>query len=106
MAFSLGEPEFMSTSSLREYCQNGRNLIRPLANELHIASEELKAALKEVPGGPVETRWRARVVAAHLGNAAHGVELTCAGLVRTFLSFERHFINNTPERTKHFDLMR
>lgn len=108
--FSLGDPEFMSTSQLRKYCEGGRTLIRPLGNELRIASEELQAALKEVPSGNPgmfgqDSRVRARLVAAHMRRAADGVDATVSGLIRTFLSFEKHYINSTPERSKrYFDL--
>jgi|SRR5699024_2556906 len=108
--FSIGEPEFLSTSQLRKYCEDGRTLIRPLGNELRIASEELQAALKEVPSGSPsmmgqDSRVRARLVAAHLRRAADGVDATVAGLVRTFLSFEKHYINPNPQRSKkQFDL--
>lgn len=97
--FSLGDANIRSTSQLRDYCNNGRLLIRPLANELRIAAEELQAALKELPGGNVyllgtDTRVRARIVASHLRHAAEGVEATCGSLVRTFLSFDKHFVQS------------
>ena len=110
MAFTLGDPSFISTTALREYCENGRRMIRPLANELQIASVELREALKEIPGQSAwlmnaDSKVRARIVASHLSTAAAGVELACGGLVRTFLSFEKHFIHTTPERSKKvFDL--
>lgn len=100
--FSLGEPEFFSTTDLRNYCTRGRNLLRPLASELQIASAELHAALKEVPSGDsrIQDHYRARVVAKHMQHAAKGVELSITGLVRTFLSFERNFLHSTPARSK------
>jgi hypothetical protein len=105
----LGEPEFLSTSQLQKYCENGRNLIRPLGNELRIAAEELKATLGQIPGNALlaqsDSKLRARIVASHLVSAAEGVEATCTGLIRTYLSFRRHFIDVTPEKSKkHFDL--
>ncbi|MGW7537800.1 hypothetical protein [Amycolatopsis sp. NPDC054798] len=109
--YTLGSPEFFSSSQLRQYCNGGRTLIRPLANELRIASEELFGALREVPSGQggmfssVDSRLRARRVAKHLLRGAEGIDLACAGLVRTWVSFEREFLHNTPERSKkHFDL--
>lgn len=109
--YTLGEPEFLSTSQLRAYCSNGRDLIRPLSNELRIASEELKAVLKHVPSGQssmftaADSHVRARIVSAHLKHAAEGIETACVGLIRCYMSFERNFLNNTPERSKkHFDL--
>lgn len=108
VGFSLGEPEFVSASSLRLYCERGRQLIRPLGPELHIASLELRAALREIPGdriGNVDSKVRARIVAAHLHHASQGIEAAVTGLVRTYLSFEKHFIHVKPERSKrYFDL--
>ncbi|MDT8916232.1 hypothetical protein [Amycolatopsis sp. PS_44_ISF1] len=109
--YTLGSPEFLSTSALRGYCSNGRDLIRPLGNELRIAAEELNAVLREVPTGQggllesADSRRKARMVSRHLLRAAEGVEGTCTGLIRCYLSFERNFINNTPERSRRaFDL--
>ena len=109
MALVLGEPHFLSTSQVRDYCENGRKLIRPLANELRIASEELKAALKEIPGQSpfllgADSKVRAVIVARHLEHAAEGVEATCAGLIRTWLSFEKHFLQEHKTRKRAFDL--
>ena len=104
-SFSLGDPDFVSTSALRAYCESGRKLIRPLGPELHMASIELRAALKEIPLAEGNVRWRARMVATHLDKAAEGIEHAVAGLVRTYLSFERNFINQSPKSAKrHFDL--
>lgn len=109
---SIGTPEFHATSEVRKYCEDGRKLLRPLSNELLLASEELRAALREVPtgrggamAGRVDSRYQARIVAAHLKHSADGVNTAVAGLVRTWLSFERNFLNATPERSKkYFDL--
>ena len=97
MTFKLPDPEFGGTSALRDYCERGRLLIRPLAPELRIAAEELKAVLREVPGkspylAGVDSRVRAARVASHLVRAAEGVEATVAQLIRTYASFERHFL--------------
>lgn len=108
VGFSLGEPNFVSASALRAYCSHGRQLLRPLGPELHMAAVELRAALKEIPGhriGNVDSRVRARIVASHLNHAADGIEVAVAGLIRTYLSFEKHFIHVTPDRSKrYFDL--
>jgi len=107
--FTLGEPEFLRTSQLRDYCVNGRNLIRPLAAELTIAEAELMAVLKEIGAGTTG-RWErhrnARQVSRHLGHAARGIELSCASLLRTVVSFERVYLGapgaSSPRR--RFDL--
>jgi hypothetical protein len=87
--------------------------VRPLANELRIASEELKAALKEIPGAGnalllgADQKIKARIVAHHLVSAAEGIEHTCASLVRCFLSFEKHFLvpaNGSRSTRRRFDL--
>ncbi|WP_326960559.1 hypothetical protein [Amycolatopsis sp. NBC_01286] len=107
-AFSLGEPEFIRTSQLREYCINGRNLIRPLANELFIAREELFAVLKELPAGGVnkfERARNARNVTRHLSTGGRSIEVACASMLRTFASFERTYLGGESLRPKrNFDL--
>lgn len=109
MPLMLGEPVFTKTSEIRDYCENGRKLIRPLANEFRIASEELKAALKEIPGQSpwllgADSKVRAMIVARHLEHAAEGVDATCAGLIRTWLSFEKHFLQEHKTRKRAFDI--
>jgi hypothetical protein len=107
--FSLGEPEFLSTSQLRDYCLNGRNLIRPVAAELAIAEAELFAVLTEV-GGADLSRWdrrrRARQVSRHLHHGSKAVEAACASLLRTVVSFERTYLGaeGTSRPRRHFDL--
>lgn len=109
MALMLGEPVFTKTSEIRDYCENGRKLIRPLANEFRIASEELKAALKEIPGRSpyllgADSKVRAMIVARHLEHAAEGVDAAVAGLIRTWLSFEKHFLQEHKTSKRAFDI--
>lgn len=112
MTFTLPNPEFAGTSALRNYCENARLLIRPLAPELRVAAEELNAVLREVPGqspylAGLDSRVRAARVSNHLLRAAEGVEATVAQLIRTYASFERHFLvpNEVARRPKkQFDL--
>jgi hypothetical protein len=108
-SFTLGEPEFIRTSQLREYCINGRNLIRPLGNELFIAREELFAVLKELPQGgqtKYERTRNARNVSRHLATSGRAIEVACGSMLRTFASFERTYLGSEgatrPRRT--FDL--
>lgn len=94
---TLGEPEFFSTSQIRDYCNNARLLLRPLYHELHVSAEELEAALKHVCSvNPhafgLDSTVRAKLVARHLRTAANSVEATCGSLVRTYLSFRRHYV--------------
>ena len=93
----LGEPEFFSTSQIAAYCNNARLVLRPLYAELHIAAEELEAALRYVRSANpsamgVDSRLRAHLVAGHLRRAAEGVEMTIGSIVRTHGSFRRHFV--------------
>ncbi|AOS65006.1 hypothetical protein [Actinoalloteichus hymeniacidonis] len=103
----LGEPEFFSTSSIKEYCTKGRDLLRPLHHELAVSAEEMQVVLTYVPG--VDSRVRARLVAAHLRRASAAVEVANLEIVRTFLSFQRHFTQElsqakrTPRRKFEFD---
>jgi len=91
----LGEPEFFSTSQIRDYCNNARLLVRPLANELRISAEEMEAALRYIrtpnSGSLMPASVRAKLVSQHLRRSADQVEGTCASLVRTYLSFRKHF---------------
>lgn len=93
--FSLGEPEFFSTSQLRTYCMNGRNLLRPLHNELAISAEELQAVLSQFRGSPyalgVDSRVRAKLVSAHLRHAADAVAVASGSLIKTFQSFTKNY---------------
>ena len=107
--YVIGNPEaLLSTSALREYCDNGRRVLRPLYTELRIAGEELEAALRYVPVpnsqfGALDSRVRARLVASHLRHSAQAVEVAVASLVRTYLSYRRHFLDDTqPDRRPQF----
>lgn len=94
---SFGDPEFFSTSQIRDYCDRGAKLIRPLYGELHIAAGELEAVLKYVPSanpsmGGLDSRVRAKFVASHLHRAADAVEVAVISLRRTYMSFRKHYI--------------
>jgi hypothetical protein len=95
---SLGNPEDLrSTSALREYCENGRTLIRPLYNELHIAADELEAMLRLVPSndpsfGGLDSRVRAKIVAGHLRRSGDAAEAAVVSLVKCFMSYRKHFL--------------
>ncbi|APU20135.1 hypothetical protein [Actinoalloteichus sp. GBA129-24] len=103
----LGDPEFFSTTEIKAYCQRGRNLLRPLHHELHVAGEEMQIVLSYVPG--VDSRVRARLVAGHLRRAAAAVEIANLEVVRTFMSFQRHFtaelsqVKKSPRREFKFE---
>lgn len=108
-AWSLGDPDFFSSSSLRAYCENGRKLIRPLGPELRMASADLRAALREVPLQEGNAWLRSKIVAAHLKHAAISLEEASASFVRCYMSFQKNFIylppgtNTRPRRKFVFD---
>ncbi|NKE63712.1 hypothetical protein FXN61_46175 [Lentzea sp. PSKA42] len=94
---SFGDPEFFSTSQIRDYCDRGAKLIRPLYNELHIAAEEMEAVLRYVPSanpsmGGLDSRVRAKFVASHMHRSADAVEVAVTSLRKTYMSFRKHFI--------------
>jgi hypothetical protein len=93
----LGEPEFVSPRAIREYCQQGRNHIRPLFHELHVSAEELEMVLRELPSANpgvfgMADRGRAKLVSGHMRRAAEAAEVCSASLVRTFMSFRKHYL--------------
>lgn len=88
----LGEPEFYSTSQLQAYVKTGRQLLRPLHHELHVAAEELYSVLRYVPTPEGNTSMvRAKLVSMHLSRAAGAVEVATAEMVRTYASFLKHY---------------
>jgi hypothetical protein len=94
---TFGEPEFFASSHIHDYCNNIRTLMRPLVSELHVSAEELEAALKHVKSvNPqafgLDSRVRAKLVAAHLRRASEAAEVMCASAVRTYLSFRKHYV--------------
>lgn len=95
MAFYLREPEFTSRTALHLWCNDSREAIRPMAPQLHLAAEELRAVLRQIPGekiGNIDSKYHAMMVARQLHHAAHGIEIACQGLVGCYLSFERRFV--------------
>lgn len=96
-SFSLGDPEFFSPRAIREYCENGRKLIRPLYHELHVSAEELEMVLRDVQSANPQmfgqdSKVRARIVAKHLRQSAEAVEVASASLARTYQSFRKHYL--------------
>lgn len=109
MSIYLPTPEFNSRTALHYWCNDSRNMIRPLAPQLHLAAEELRAALRQIPGekvGNIDSKYHAMMVARQLHYAAHGIEIACKGLVGCYLSFERRFVPTlAPKPTRRgFDL--
>lgn len=104
----FGEPEFGSTSQLRDYINNGRAIVRPLYHELHVASEELIAVLSHVKSvNPsafgLDSRVRARIVGAHLRRAGEAMETASVSLVKCYVSFRKHYdaeLARAPKRAR------
>jgi hypothetical protein len=94
----FGDPDFGSTSQLRDYINNGRLIVRPLYHELHVASEELIAVLSHVKSANphafgLDSRVRARIVGAHLRRAGEAMETANSSLVKCYMSFRKHYTN-------------
>lgn len=93
----FGEPEFFSTTAIRDYCGNARLLLRPMHHELMVAAEELEASLRFVKSvdpkaGGLDSRVRAKLVSRHMRNAADGILVAQTSMIKTYLSFRRHFV--------------
>ncbi|MGW1678550.1 hypothetical protein [Saccharopolyspora sp. NPDC002376] len=94
----LDQPVFESPRAIREFCENGRKVLRQAYLHLALSAEELQAVLKDHPtnGSPVfmglDARVRARLVASHLGRAAQGIEVASVEMTRTFTSYHKHFL--------------
>lgn len=104
----LGDPEFFSPRLIREYCNNARNVIRPMYHELHVSAEEMEMVLRDLPSSNPhmfgqDSKVRARLVASHLRRAADAVEIAAASMVRTYMSFRKHYmaeLNPRPNRAR------
>lgn len=93
----FGEPEFFSTTAIRDFCGNARLVLRPMHSELMVAAEELEASLRFVKSadpkaGGLDSRVRAKLVARHLRNSADGILVAQTSLIKTYLSFRKHFV--------------
>jgi hypothetical protein len=109
MAVYLSTPDFVSKSALHDWCNDSRNFIRPLAPQLHLAAEELRAVLRQIKGervGNIDVKYHAMMVARQLHYAASGVEIACKGLAGCYMSFERRFVTTIPAKPSKpkFDL--
>jgi hypothetical protein len=94
--FSLGDPEFFSPRMIREYCEKGRRMIRPLYHELHVSAEELEMVLRDVTSANPQlfgqdSKIRAKIVSGHLRRAADSVEVAAGSLARTYQSACKHY---------------
>ncbi|WP_370591403.1 plasmid transfer protein TraA [Saccharopolyspora montiporae] len=101
----LGEPDFVSSSAIRKYCENARKLFHPLYHELHVSAEELEIALKYVrsadpKAGGMDSRLRAKLVSRQLKHAASAVEVASKSAVGTYMAFLKHYSPEVTESRK------
>lgn len=92
----LGSPEFVSSSSIRQYCENARRLFHPLYHELHVSAEELEMALRFVKSvdpklAGLDSRVRAKLVSRQLKQGAAAIEVASKSMVGTYMAFLKHF---------------
>ncbi|WP_243790176.1 hypothetical protein [Saccharopolyspora gloriosae] len=92
----LGSPEFVSSSAIREYCENARRLFHPLYHELHVSAEELEVALRYVKTadpkfGGMDSRVRSKLVARQLKQAAAAIEVASKSSVGAYMAFLKHY---------------
>ena len=92
----LGSPEFVSSSAIRQYCENARRLFHPLYHELHVSAEELEVALRFVRSadpklGGMDSRVRAKLVSRQLKQAAKAIEVASKSTVGTYMAFLKHY---------------
>lgn len=105
MSEILGSPDFVSSSAIRQYCENARKLFHPLYHELHVSAEELEVALKYVrsadpKAGGMDSRLRAKLVSRQLKHAASAVEVASKSTVGTYMSFLKHYSPEVAESRK------
>ncbi|MEV0089127.1 plasmid transfer protein TraA [Saccharopolyspora sp. NPDC050642] len=99
----LGSPEFVSSSAIRQYCENARRLFHPLYHELHVSAEELEVALKYVKSadpklGGLDSRLRAKLVSRQLKQAATAMEVASKSTVGTYMAFLKHYAPEVAQR--------
>lgn len=111
----LPEPEFFSTSQLREWLDKGATVLKPMSTDLHIASQELITVLSYTQSANphffgMDAKVRARLVGAHLRRAGEACEAANLSLLKTYLSFRQHYVGDAqppnrrgPRRTFKFD---
>jgi hypothetical protein len=110
---SLGDAEFTDNLAIRDYCNRLRLVSHHLGVEVAIAAAELQAALGQIPGNQfalgLDSRVRARLVAAHLHRAAEAQTAAAAAAVRAYASFRKHFqpelaaVNRNSRPRKRFE---
>lgn len=91
----LDDIEFNSASDIQEFASKARDACKALATTMDYASDELKAALEEVPPPAGESRRvvraKAKAVAKHLKRGSMGVRMGGTESVKTWRSVVKHF---------------
>jgi hypothetical protein len=94
-ATKLGEVEFRNNNDLADYCRKLRTILRRLSQEVAFAADELQAVLGTVPGTRgamgIDSRLRAKLVAAHLRIAAELLRIAVGSVAKCHASFLKHF---------------
>ncbi|MFE2871423.1 plasmid transfer protein TraA [Embleya sp. NPDC059259] len=92
----LGDPEFMTNKSIRDYCNAGRLFCRDGSLEIAMAAEELQAVLSQIR--PVDTRMagragvrRAKDVSRHLTIAAGALRYAAGSMAKAYASFQKNY---------------
>ncbi|WP_307721558.1 plasmid transfer protein TraA [Embleya hyalina] len=92
----LGDPEFMTNKSIRDYCNGGRLFCRDGSLELAMAAEELYAVLSQI--APVDAllagragRKRAKDTSKHLIIAAEALKYAAGSMAKAYASFQKNY---------------
>ncbi|MFI1382894.1 plasmid transfer protein TraA [Embleya sp. NPDC020886] len=92
----LGDPEFVTNKSIRDYCNAGRLFCRDGSLEIAMAAEELQAVLSQIH--PADTRmagWagsrRAKDVSRHLMIAAGALRYAAGSMAKAYASFQKNY---------------
>ncbi|GAA4224237.1 hypothetical protein FHR32_002896 [Streptosporangium album] len=90
----LADPEFFTNADIRNYCERARGEFLRLSFEVAMASEVLRAVLKEVPDPEARlfgSAARARRVARHLKKTADDARDAAKNAARTYAAFQREY---------------
>ncbi|MFE5527933.1 plasmid transfer protein TraA [Embleya sp. NPDC056538] len=92
----LGDPEFVTNKSIRDYCNGGRLFCRDGSLELAMAAEELYAVLSQI--APVDAllagragRKRAKDTSKHLIIAAEALKYAAGSMAKAYASFQKNY---------------
>lgn len=94
-ADALGQVEFKDNNDLHAYTLRLRKILRILSQEAAFAADELQARLATVPGAKaalgIDSRIRARIVAAHLRVASDLLRIAAGQTAKCYAAFLKHY---------------